>query len=38
VLLHRWTLKGECRVATFSPDGHFIAIAAGKLLQVRIEP
>lgn len=34
VLLHRWTLKGECRTAAFSPDGTHIAMAVGKLLQV----
>lgn len=34
VLLHRWTLKGECKAASFSHDGAFIAIAVGKLLQV----
>jgi acyl-CoA thioesterase FadM len=35
VLLHRWTLKGECRAAAFSPNGRYIALAVGKLLQVR---
>ena len=34
VLLHRWTLKGECRAAAFSPDGDYIAMGIGKLLQV----
>jgi periodic tryptophan protein 2 len=34
VLLHRWTLKGECKAASFSQNGAFIAIAVGKLLQV----
>jgi hypothetical protein len=33
VLLHRWTLKNTCRCARFSPDGLYIALAAGKLLQ-----
>jgi hypothetical protein len=35
VLLHRWTLKAACRCAQFSPDGVYIALAVGKLLQER---
>jgi hypothetical protein len=35
VLLHRWTLKAACRCAQFSPDGAYIALAVGKLLQER---
>lgn len=35
VLLHRFTLKGPAAAAKFSPDGAHIAIAVGKLIQVR---
>jgi periodic tryptophan protein 2 len=36
VLLHRMRLKAPSRAAKFSPDGRFIAIAVGKVVQVRI--
>lgn len=35
VLLHRMRLKAPSQAAKFSPDGSLIAIAAGKVLQVR---
>jgi periodic tryptophan protein 2 len=34
VLLHRMRLKAPSQAAAFSPDGKFIAIAVGKVLQV----
>lgn len=34
VLLHRMRLKAPSQAAKFSPDGRFIAIAVGKVLQV----
>lgn len=36
VLLHRMRLKAQSHAAKFSPDGSLIAIAVGKVLQVRI--
>ncbi|VFQ66872.1 unnamed protein product [Cuscuta campestris] len=37
-VLHRITFKHPVSAAKFSPDGHFIAVAAGKLLQIWRSP
>jgi hypothetical protein len=38
VLLHHLSFKGPVRAARFSPDGAYIAVGVGKLLQVRRPP
>jgi periodic tryptophan protein 2 len=35
VLLHHFSFKGPVTAAAFSPDGKYVAVAVGKLLQVR---
>jgi hypothetical protein len=35
VLLHHFSFKGPVTAAAFSPDGSYVAVAVGKLLQVR---
>lgn len=35
VLLHHFSFKGPVTAARFSPDGKYVAVAVGKLLQVR---
>ena len=35
VLLHHFSFKGPVAAAAFSPDGRHIAVAVGRLLQVR---
>ena len=37
-VLHHITFKGVVRAASFSPDGKYIAIAVGRLLQVWLVP
>lgn len=34
-LLHHFSFKGSVQAAVFSPDGAYVAVAVGKLLQVR---
>lgn len=34
VLLHHFSFKGPVSAAQFSPDGKYVAVAVGKLLQV----
>lgn len=34
VLLHHFSFKGSVAAAAFSPDGRYVAVAVGKLLQV----
>jgi hypothetical protein len=33
-LLHHFSFKGSVQAAVFSPDGAYVAVAVGKLLQV----
>jgi WD40 repeat protein len=35
VLLHHFSFKGPVAAAAFSPDGKYVAVAVGRLLQVR---
>jgi len=35
VLLHHFSFKGPVSAAAFSPDGRYVAVAVGRLLQVR---
>jgi WD40 repeat protein len=35
VLLHHFSFKGPVAAAAFSPDGRHVAVAVGRLLQVR---
>lgn len=34
VLLHHFSFKGPVAAAAFSPDGKYVAVAVGRLLQV----
>jgi len=34
-LLHHFSFKGPVRAAKWSPDGRYLAVAVGRLLQVR---
>jgi hypothetical protein len=36
VLLHHFSFKGPVAAAAFSPDGRFVAVAVGRLLQVSV--
>ncbi|XP_057536205.1 periodic tryptophan protein 2 [Amaranthus tricolor] len=38
IVLHRITFKGKVSALEFSPNGHFIAVAIGKLIQIWRSP
>lgn len=38
IVLHRITFKGKVSAIQFSPNGHFIAVAVGKLIQIWRSP